>query len=138
MRNLCKSCLVLIQLFLSFAAFQLNAGEVLENYSGQFVKEVIHIEGIKNEGANAMCIDGDILYCGAGRYIYALDISSDPLKPVVLSSVEIYGLVRQMTVQNGILYAAPIADFISIFVICITHILLGHLYEFLPLFCLKI
>lgn len=106
MRNLCKSCLVLIQLFLSFAAFQLNAGEVLENYSGQFVKEVIHIEGIKNEGANAMCIDGDILYCGAGRYIYALDISSDPLKPVVLSSVEIYGLVRQMTVQNGILYAA--------------------------------
>ena len=105
MQNSVKNFRVLITLFLSFVTFQLNAGVRLENYSGQFIKELIHLEGVSNQGANAMCIDGEILYCGAGRYIYALDTSTNPTNPTVLSSVEIYGLVRQMTVQNGILYA---------------------------------
>ena len=106
MQNLFKWPRALISTLLLLIVYPLSADESLENFSGEFIKKITRIEGMKNDGANAMCIDGDILYCGAGRFIYALDTSTDPQKPMVLSSVEIYGLVRQMTVQDGILYAA--------------------------------
>ncbi len=105
MQNLIKNFRVLFFLSLSFVAFELNAGVRLENHSGEFVKEIIRLKGMNDQQAYALCMDGDILYCGSGRYIYALDTSTNPTNPTVLSSVEIFGLVRQMTVQNGVLYA---------------------------------
>ena len=84
----------------------LRAGDYLENYIGEFIREVVQVEGLTSSQANALCIDGDVLYCGAGRHIFSLDITRDPVSPSLLSDVEIYGLVRQMTVQDGILYAA--------------------------------
>ncbi|MBP5539553.1 MAG: hypothetical protein J6X69_07015 [Bacteroidales bacterium] len=70
-----------------------------------FIRNVIPMKGLPEEGANALCIDGDVLYCGAGNKIYSVDVS-EPLSPKPLSSVEIYGKVRQMTVQDGVLYAS--------------------------------
>ena len=82
-------------------------GNSLSYRSGNevFIRSVIPIKGLPEEGANALCIDGDILYCGAGSKIYAVDVS-EPLSPKPLSCVEIYGKVRQMTVQDGVLYAS--------------------------------
>lgn len=69
------------------------------------IRRVIPMTGLPKDGANALCIDGNILYCGAGNKIYAVDVS-EPLSPRPLSNVEIYGKVRQMTVKDGVLYAA--------------------------------
>lgn len=96
---------VLISL-LTLSASQLSAEDFLENYIGDFIKEVVPIQGFPSGQANALSIDGNVLYCGTGRHIVALDLTYDRVHPTVLSSVEIYGLVRQMTVQEGVLYAA--------------------------------
>ena len=88
-----------------FCFVSLGAEELVHNLAGDFITKVVRLKGMEDARANAMCIDGNILYCASGRYIYALDVSSDPLNPKILSHVEIYGLVRQMTVQDGILYA---------------------------------
>ena len=76
-----------------------------ENFRGEFVRSVMPLEGVPRDGANALFLLGDILFCGAGNTIYAVDVSS-PLAPKTLSSVEIYGRVRQMTASGGFLYAA--------------------------------
>ena len=77
----------------------------VENISGEFVKSIKPIKGMERRGANAMCIEGNILYCGAGKTVYCVDVS-EPLNPKPLSSVDIYGLVRQLAVQDGYLYAS--------------------------------
>lgn len=78
----------------------------LENFSGEFVKEVKSFsKDFPTRQATALYIDGDILYGGANRFLFAADVS-DPMNPKILSQVEIYGLVRQITYENGYLYAA--------------------------------
>ena len=95
----------LVILFSFFAAVcPLMADEIVQNFSGEFIRKVVRLEGMKDSRANSMCMDGNILYCASTRYIYALDTSSNPLEPVLLSHVELYGLVRQMVVQDGVLY----------------------------------
>lgn len=89
---------------LIMACMAVNA-QVLENFSGEFIKEVKPLKELPSKGANSLYIDGNILYGGAGSIIFASDIS-DPMNPVLLSKTQIYGPVRQITVQDGYLYAA--------------------------------
>lgn len=77
----------------------------LENFAGEFIQEIKPVKALPQKQANALFLDGEILYGGAGSYIYAADVS-DPMNPKMLSQVQIYGLVRQITVQDGYLYAA--------------------------------
>ena len=77
----------------------------MENYKGNFVGRNFSVEGIPQRQVNALCTDGDFLYAGAGDQIYSIDIS-EPLQPKVLSSTRVYGLIRQMVVQNGTLFAS--------------------------------
>ncbi|MBO4595755.1 MAG: hypothetical protein J5632_04005 [Bacteroidales bacterium] len=77
----------------------------VENFKGEFVRSATTVKGIPLFHVNALCTDGDILYASAWDEIYALDIS-DPHNPVILSKIKVYGLVRQMVVQNGTLFAA--------------------------------
>lgn len=82
------------------------SAQKLENFSGEFVKEVKSFsKDFPTRQATALYIDGDILYGGANRFLFAADVS-DPMNPKILSQVEIYGLVRQITYENGYLYAA--------------------------------
>lgn len=79
--------------------------QIVENYRGTFVGRSFSVEGIPFTHVNALCTDGDFLYASAQDQIFALDIS-EPLHPRVLSSVRVYGLVRQMVVRDGTLFAA--------------------------------
>ena len=78
---------------------------ILDNYIGNFVKSVKHSDAVPAWNVNALYLDGDILYCGQGPSIHALDVSS-PLEPRLLSSAKAAGMVRQITVQNGYLFAS--------------------------------
>ena len=79
--------------------------QIVQNYKGEFVKGSFAVEQISQYHVNALCTDGDYLYAAAENEIYAIDISK-PLEPEVLSCVKVYGLVRQMVVQNGTLFAS--------------------------------
>lgn len=79
--------------------------QIVQNYKGEFVKGSFAVEQISQYHVNALCTDGDYLYAAAENEIYAIDISK-PLEPKVLSCAKIYGLVRQMVVQNGTLFAS--------------------------------
>ena len=81
------------------------SAQKLENFNGEFIKEIKPIKTLPNKSTGPLFLDGDILFGGAGRYIFAADVS-DPMNPKKLSQVEIYGAVRQITVLNGYLYAA--------------------------------
>jgi len=78
---------------------------LLDNYTGEFVKSVKSSNVIPNWSVNALYLDGDVLYCGQGPFIHAIDVSS-PLEPRLLSTASAAGMVRQITVQNGYLFAA--------------------------------
>ena len=91
-------------LSLSFL-FVAASAQKLENFNGEFIKEIKPIKTLPNKSTGPLFLDGDILFGGAGRYIFAADVS-DPMNPKKLSQVEIYGAVRQITVLNGYLYAA--------------------------------
>lgn len=93
-------------LILCLALFSAGAqAQKLENFSGEFIKEIKQIKELPNKTTGPLFLDGNILYGGAGRYIFAADVS-DPMNPKKLSEVEIYGSVRQITVNKGYLYAA--------------------------------
>ncbi len=77
----------------------------VDNFRGQFVGQCFAVEGIPQRHVNALCTDGNYLYAGVENEIYAVDIS-DPLHPRTLSSVKVYGLIRQMVVQDGTLFAS--------------------------------
>ena len=79
--------------------------QIVENYKGDFVGRSFSVEGIPQRHVNALCTDGDYLYAGAGDQIYSIDISN-PLQPRVLSSTRVYGLIRQMVVRDGTLFAS--------------------------------
>ena len=79
--------------------------QIVENFKGQFIGRSFAVEGIPERHVNALCTDGDYLYAGVADEIYSIDIT-DPLKPRVLSKVKVYGLIRQMVVQNGTLFAS--------------------------------
>ena len=79
--------------------------QFVDNYKGQFIGRSFEVEGIPHHHVNALCTDGNYLYAGVHDEIYSIDIS-DPLHPRVLSKARIYGLVRQMVVQDGTLYAS--------------------------------
>ena len=98
-----KRVLLVGCLLLAFAGLR---AQVLENFSGEFIQEIKPFsKDFPTRGAMALCIEGDILYGGAGSYLFAADIS-DPMEPKLLSKVQIYGQVRQIASQNGYLYAA--------------------------------
>ena len=78
---------------------------ILDNYTGEFVKSAKSCSAVPPYGVNALFLDGDVLYCGQGPNIHALDVSS-PLEPKLLSTAKASGTVRQITVQNGYLFAA--------------------------------
>jgi len=102
--NFIKSLISLTALAtISFAAKAVN----FTVSTGDFIKNVSVVEGMTTLHVNSLFIDNeaDMLYCGAGAEIFTIDVKN-PLKPEVLSSVKVYGLIRQITVQNGILYAA--------------------------------
>lgn len=92
-------CLLLVSTGLHAQQFR------LENFSGEFIEEVKPLKMLPVKQATALCIEGNILYGGAGNLIFAADVS-DPVNPRLLSQVQIYGSVRQITVQDGYLYAA--------------------------------
>lgn len=79
--------------------------QIVQNFKGQFIGRSFTVEGIPSKHVNALCTDGDYLYAGAGDQIYSIDISN-PLQPKVLSSTRVYGLIRQMVVQEGTLFAS--------------------------------
>ena len=79
--------------------------QIVENFKGQFIGRSFAVEGIPQRHVNALCTDGNCLYAGVADEIYAVDIT-DPLKPRVLSKTRIYGLVRQMVVRDGTLFAS--------------------------------
>ena len=82
------------------------SAQKLENFSGEFIQEIKQFDkGFPTRQAMALYLDGNVLYAGAGRFIFAADVS-DPMNPKMLSQVEIYGVVRQITAENGYLYAA--------------------------------
>lgn len=83
----------------------LRAQVKVENFSGEFVQEAKQLKQLPAKQACALYIEGNILYGGAGNIIFAADVS-DPMNPKLLSQAQIYGLVRQITVQDGYLYAA--------------------------------
>ena len=56
--------------------------------------------------ANALFRDGDILYFGDKGHVYLYDLSSNRVNPRLISTIELPGLVRQLTVKDGILYTA--------------------------------
>lgn len=78
---------------------------VVDNYRGNFVGRSFSVEGIPLHHVNALCTDGDNLYAGAGDQIFSIDIS-EPLNPRVLSCIRVYGLIRQMVVRDGTLFAS--------------------------------
>lgn len=75
--------------------------EIEQNDSNPFT-EVRKVEGIDPSGM-AVVLQGNMLYCGAGSKIYALD-ASEPMNPKILGTLEIAGYVRQITEQDGFLY----------------------------------
>ena len=77
----------------------------VENYRGALLGEAREVEGVGKEYVKSVCLEGNMLYCGAGHSVYALD-ATDALSPHLLSSYEIYGYVRQIVVQGHYLYAA--------------------------------
>ena len=79
--------------------------QIVENFKGDFIRGAFSVKGIPQFHVNALCTDGNILYASSWDEIYALDIS-EPLNPRILSKIKVYGLVRQMVVQNGTLFAA--------------------------------
>lgn len=96
-----------VSLFLSLilVCTGLQAQVKVENFSGEFVQEAKQLKQLPAKQACALYIEGNILYGGAGNIIFAADVS-DPMNPKLLSQAQIYGLVRQITVQDGYLYAA--------------------------------
>jgi len=58
----------------------------------------------KVSSANCLWVDGNHLYCGADGIVKIYDISTTPVTPVFVSSVEIKGLARQMTVKYNKLF----------------------------------
>lgn len=98
-----KHILTILALFTAVSSY---GGEpILENYSGNFIRGIHKVEGVKPHNADALCMEGNTLYCGAANTLYALD-TTDPLHPKVLSKASISGLIRQITVQNGYVFAA--------------------------------
>ena len=83
----------------------LQAQFKLENFSGEFIQEAKLLKQLPTKQAAALYLEGNILYGGAGCYLFTADVS-DPMNPKKLSQVQIYGVVRQITVENGYLYAA--------------------------------
>lgn len=79
--------------------------QIVENFKGEFIGRSFAVEGIPQRQVNALCTDGNYLYASARDQIFAIDIT-DPLQPKVLSKIRVYGLVRQMVVQNGTLFAS--------------------------------
>lgn len=93
-------------LILALALFCASvSAQKLENFSGNFIQEIKELKGFPTRQATALFLEGNILYGGAGRFLFTADVS-DPMNPKLLSQAEIYGLVRQITVENGYLYAA--------------------------------
>ena len=93
-------------LILALALFCASvSAQKLENFSGNFIQEIKELKGFPTRQATAVFLEGNILYGGAGRFLFTADVS-DPMNPKLLSQAEIYGLVRQITVENGYLYAA--------------------------------
>ena len=56
--------------------------------------------------ANALFLDGNILYMGDSGHVYVYDLSKNRAIPTLLSTITLPGLVRQITAGNGILYTA--------------------------------
>ena len=79
--------------------------QIIQNLEGQFVGRSFAVDGIPQRHVNALCTDGNYLYAGVGDQIFSIDISQ-PLEPRVLSSTRVYGLIRQMVVQDGTLFAS--------------------------------
>ncbi|MBO4340369.1 MAG: hypothetical protein J5835_02930 [Bacteroidales bacterium] len=97
-----KRTTLILCLLLAFTGVQ---GQVLENFSGEFIKEIKPLKMLPTRGACALYLEGNILYGGAGNVIFTADVS-DPMNPKKLSETLLYGQTRQITVQNGYLYAA--------------------------------
>ncbi|MBO4476401.1 MAG: hypothetical protein J5737_06750 [Bacteroidales bacterium] len=97
------------RVILTFCALSIclaiSAQPRLENFSGEFIKEVKQLKDLPTRGASSLHLEGNTLYGGAGNILFAADVS-DPMNPKLLSQVKIYGQVRQITVQDGYLYAA--------------------------------
>ena len=103
-----SSCFVSLLLLLGCFCTRAGAFEYkLKNYSGKMIQGVSRVAGIPVRNVNALYLDSanDILYCGVGPSIYSIDVHR-PLEPKVLGSVTMYGMIRQMTVQGNVLYAA--------------------------------
>jgi len=98
-----KQTLSAIAIFFAISAF--GAEKILENYSGEFIRGIHKVEGVKSHNTNALCMEGNTLFCGAGQTLYALD-ATEPLNPKILSKTNISGLIRQITAQNGYVFAA--------------------------------
>ena len=90
------------KLFLFLAIFVL--GITLLHAEKKVFGEPIKLAEVDSR-AMALKIEGDILYIGAGNSIYTYDISV-PLKPKQLGRIDGLGNVRQIAVQNGIVYVS--------------------------------
>ena len=64
----------------------------------------VNVPGI-DKGGSALAIDGKTLYCGAGNWLYILDISK-PLEPRILSKLGGFSGIRQLAVDGGTLAAS--------------------------------
>ena len=98
------------KILIAFSALLVCAGlsaqtVLLDNYNGEFIKSVKSSDAIPKWNVNALYLDGDILYCGQGAFIHAVDVSS-PLEPKLLSTASAAGMIRQITVRDGYLFAS--------------------------------
>lgn len=74
--------------------------------TGKAFGEVSLVDIKGGRTAAALCIDGDVLYCGGKNFVCAFDLKSDPMHPALLSSCRIEGVARQMAAENGIVYVS--------------------------------
>lgn len=102
-----RTALLAAAVLVTFQAFAGNLPEpILENFTGEFIRSINKVEGVPDKRVNALVYEDGLLYCGAASTLYILDTRKDPLHPVIRSKATISGLIRQMCIQDGYLFAA--------------------------------